>query len=206
MLVQVAEDVAAVGVEEMVSSVHAVWTAASCIWVTKPQPSGRIRRAVRGPRTRRVRSLFMGGHLATQIADAHLILERPDGRVLLLVRANTGYMDGRTGLPAGHVEPGEPADTAMIREAKEELGIVIEPAGLAFAHVMHRWTAGEDTARVSFFFTATRWAGEVVNAEPYLCSGLIWADPAALPGHTVGYIADALAAIRAGRGFTARGW
>jgi len=86
----------------------------------------------------------MGGHRASQIADAHLILERPDGRVLLIVRANTGYMDGRAGLPAGHVEPGEPADTAMIREAREELGIAIDPVGLSFAHVMHRRTAGED--------------------------------------------------------------
>ncbi len=148
----------------------------------------------------------MGGHLATQIADVHLILERADGRVLLLVRANTGYMDGRAGLPAGHVDPGEPADAAMIREAKEELGIVIGPADLAFAHVMHRWTAGEDTARVSFFFTASRWAGEVVNAEPHVCAALIWSDPASLPDHMIGYIADALAAVRVGQKFSAHGW
>jgi 8-oxo-dGTP diphosphatase len=72
------------------------------------------------------------------------------------------------------VEPVEPADIAMIREAKEELGIVIDPADLEFAHVMHRWTPGEDTARVSFFFAATRWAGDVINAEPHVCAGLIW--------------------------------
>jgi 8-oxo-dGTP pyrophosphatase MutT (NUDIX family) len=148
----------------------------------------------------------MGGHLATQIADVHLILESPDGRVLLLVRANTGYMDGRAGLPAGHVDPGESADAAMIREAKEELGIVVDPADLAFAHVMHRWTAGEDIARVSFFFTASRWAGEVVNAEPHVCAGLIWSDPASLPDHTIGYIADALAAVRVGQKFSVHGW
>jgi 8-oxo-dGTP diphosphatase len=148
----------------------------------------------------------MGGHLATQIADAHLILERPEGRILLLVRANTGYMDGRAGLPGGHVEPGESADTAMIREAKEELGIIIDPADLVFAHVMHRRTAGEDTARVSFFFTASRWTGEVVNAEPHVCAGLVWADPASLLDEAIGYIADALAAIGAGRRFSAHGW
>jgi 8-oxo-dGTP diphosphatase len=148
----------------------------------------------------------MGGHLATQIADAHLLLERLDGRVLLMVRANTGYMDGRAGLPAGHVEPGESADTAMIREAKEELGIVIDPADLTFAHVMHRRTPGEDTARVSFFFTACRWAGEVINAEPDVCASLIWCDPASLPDYTIGYIADALASVRVGQRFSAHGW
>ena len=148
----------------------------------------------------------MGGHDATQIADTHLILERPDGQVLLMVRANTGYMDGWAGLPAGHVDPGEPADAAMIREAKEELGIIIDPADLVFAHVMHRRTAGEDTARVSFFFTASRWAGEPVNAEPHVCAGLLWSSPASLPDRTIGYIADALEAVRAGRAFTAHGW
>jgi 8-oxo-dGTP diphosphatase len=144
--------------------------------------------------------------MQTQIADTHLILERPDGQVLLMVRANTGYMDGRAGLPAGHVEPGEPADAAMIREAKEELGIIIDPADLAFVHVMHRRTRGKDTARVSFFFTASRWSGEVVNAEPQVCAELIWSDPASLPASTIGYIADALGAVCARRGFSAHGW
>ncbi len=148
----------------------------------------------------------MDGHNASQIADTHLILERQGGQVLMLVRANTGYMDGMIGLPAGHVKPGEPADAAIIREAKEEIGIVIDPDDLAFAHVMHRRTPCEDIARVSFFFTATRWAGDVVNAEPDKCAGLIWSDPVSLPGHTIGYIADALAAFRADQGFNACGW
>jgi 8-oxo-dGTP diphosphatase len=72
--------------------------------------------------------------------------------------------------------------------------------------VMHRWTAGEDTARVSFFFTASRWTGEVVNAEPQVCAGLMWFDPVSLPDHTIGYVADALAAVRVGGKFSAHGW
>jgi 8-oxo-dGTP diphosphatase len=153
-----------------------------------------------------LRSLFVAGHDASQIADTHLILERQGGQVLLLVRANTGYMDGMAGLPSGHVEPEESADSAIIREAKEEIGIVIDPADLAFAHVMHRRTSGEDIARVSFFFAATRWTGDVVNAEPDKCAGLIWSDVVSLPDNTIGYIADALTAVRAGQGFSARGW
>ncbi|WP_344596745.1 NUDIX hydrolase [Actinomadura vinacea] len=149
--------------------------------------------------------------LAPLIADTHLTLTRPDGRVLLLVRAGTGYMDGHASLPAGHVEPGEAADAATVREGKEEIGVVVDPADLAFTHVMHRRTPGEAGARVSFFFTASRWTGEAVNAEPHKCSGLIWADPADLSGTTVGvpvvgYVADALAAIGRGEGFSAHGW
>lgn len=120
-------------------------------------------------------------------------------------------MDGWAGLPAGHVEPGEPADAAAAREAEEETGVVVDPSDLVFAHVMHRRTPGEAEARVSFFFTADRWTGEAVNAEPHKCAGLIWADPADLPGSTggvpvIGYIADALAAISRGVAFEANGW
>jgi 8-oxo-dGTP diphosphatase len=68
--------------------------------------------------------------------------------VLLLIRANTGYMDGHASLPAGHVEPGEPADAAAVREAKEEIGVVVAPADVSFVHVMHRRTPGEPGARV----------------------------------------------------------
>ncbi|MFV2178027.1 NUDIX domain-containing protein [Actinomadura sp. LOL_016] len=140
-----------------------------------------------------------------------MVLTRADGRVLLLVRANTGYMDGCASLPAGHVEPGESAETAAVRETKEEIGVLVEPSETRFAHVMHRRTPGEPGARVSFFFTARRWTGEVTNAEPHKCAGLVWADPADVPGSVggvpvVGYVASALAAVRAGEGFSADGW
>jgi hypothetical protein len=46
----------------------------------------------------------------------------------------------------------------------------------------------------------------MVNAEPHVCAGLTWSDAASPPDHTIGYIADALAAVRAGRGFSAHGW
>ncbi|MEU8804758.1 NUDIX domain-containing protein [Spirillospora sp. NPDC048819] len=145
------------------------------------------------------------------IADTHMLLTRPDGCVLLLVRANTGYMDGHASLPAGHVEVGESADTAAIRETKEEVGVLVDSADLAFAHVMHRHTPGERGARVSFFFSSRRWMGEVINAEPRKSSGLIWADPADLAGSTGGvpvveYVSSALATIRAAERFSAYGW
>lgn len=148
---------------------------------------------------------------ARLVADTHLVLTDPDGLVLMMVRDGTGFMDGHAGLPAGHVEAGEAVDAAILREAEEEIGVVIDPADLTFAHVMHRRPfKDKPTTRASFFFTASRWAGTVVNAEPHKCSRLLWVDSAALPGSVdvpvIPYIVDALASIRAGRPFSIHGW
>jgi 8-oxo-dGTP diphosphatase len=46
-----------------------------------------------------------------------------------------------------------------IREALEESGVLIEPADLAFSHVVHHRNP-ESLPRIGFFFTAVRWQGE----------------------------------------------
>ena len=66
----------------------------------------------------------------------HLILAA-DGKVLLLRRANTGFADGSWSVPGGCLDEGETLPAAAAREAREELGITIDPAGLAFAHLCH---------------------------------------------------------------------
>ena len=38
------------------------------------------------------------------IVSVYLVLQNTDGKVLLLLRKNTGYCDGQYGLPAGHVD------------------------------------------------------------------------------------------------------
>ena len=120
------------------------------------------------------------------IVDLHLILRRDDGRILLMRRANTGYQDGRLHLPSGHLEPDESVVDGVIREAHEEVGVVVDPAHLRFVHVMHRAAeTGHD--RIGFFFTTDTWTGTVHNAEPGKCSELVWADPADLPDDTIAY-------------------
>ncbi|MFD0772543.1 NUDIX domain-containing protein [Streptomonospora algeriensis] len=104
------------------------------------------------------------------IVDVHVTLSR--GReIFLLKRQSTGYCDGMLHLPSGHLEEGEPAHHAATREAREEVGVVIEPGLLRLvATVHHRQDA--DLARLEFFL-AEEWAGEPVNAEP-LCRGGTW--------------------------------
>lgn len=144
----------------------------------------------------------MSRHLS--IVDVHVILRR-DGRVLFGRRTGTGFADGLLHLPSGHLEAGESVTDAAIREAYEELGVVVAGIDLRFVHVMHRAPeTGPD--RVGFFFAAERWAGEPFVKEPDKCAELVWVDPAALPPDVVEYPALALSAALAGRHFSEYAW
>lgn len=136
------------------------------------------------------------------IPAVHLFLLR--GRqVLLLRRYNTGYEDGNYSVVAGHPDGGEEMTEAMIREAREEAGILIAPDDLAVVGVMHR---NSDSERVDFFMAADRWSGDVQNMEPHKCDDLSWFDMDQLPDNMVPYVRQALANYRAGRWYDAFGW
>ncbi|NRQ37600.1 NUDIX domain-containing protein [Nonomuraea sp. NN258] len=134
------------------------------------------------------------------IVDVHVLLLR-DGHVLLARRAGTGYGDGLWHLPSGHLEAGESVTAGCVREAKEEVGVDLDPADLAFAHVMHR-----APDRVGFFFAAVRWRGEPYNAEPDKCAELGWWPLDGLPADTIGYPAAAIAHIGDRVPFALYGW
>ena len=56
-----------------------------------------------------------------------------DDSVLLIERA-TGALKGRWSLPGGHIEPGETAQAAALRETREETGVDADIAGLVDVH------------------------------------------------------------------------
>ena len=99
-------------------------------------------------------------------------------RVLLQLRRGTGYMDGHWACgAAGHVESGESATQAVVREAAEEIGIGVAPEDVRPLTVVHRSNDVGGAAleqRVDFFFTARRWSGEPTAAEPERNAGLRW--------------------------------
>jgi len=136
------------------------------------------------------------------IVDVHLLLIN-NGKIVLLKRANTGYEDGKYGLIAGHADGNETAMEAMIREAREEAGIEINPGDLEFRLVMHRKT---DREQVGFFFTAREYRGEPRNAEPEKCSELDWFDLDNLPENIIPYIKKSIELLNSGVNYYEFGW
>lgn len=130
-----------------------------------------------------------------------LLLREVEGRVQLLLqlRRNTGYYDDHWAMAAaGHVEAGESVLQGALREATEELGVVIGPYDLEPLTVMHR--TGRNglpiDERVDFFFACRRWSGEPSIIEPEKCAGLKWYELDALPSPIVPHelvVIDAIA-------------
>jgi 8-oxo-dGTP diphosphatase len=135
------------------------------------------------------------------IPEVHLLLG--ENKILLLRRYHTGYEDGNYSVVAGHVDGNEPATVAMAREAYEEAGIVIDPADLVLAHLMHRKAHEE---RMSLFFTAKQWHGEPANKEPEKCDDLRWFALDALPPNMVGYVFYAFSQFWHGTMYSEYGW
>lgn len=123
------------------------------------------------------------------IPAVHLFLIK-DEKVLLLRRYNTGYEDGNYSVPAGHIDLGEHAVLAMIREAKEEIDIDLDESQLEMSHVMNRLSDGEE--RIDFFFVVRDWQGEPIINEKNKCDQLKWFSIDNLPENTIPYIQVAL--------------
>jgi 8-oxo-dGTP diphosphatase len=121
---------------------------------------------------------------------------RRDDRILLVRRAGSGFHDGELSLPAGHVDEGEDALTAVVREIREELQLTVHASQCALALTGHSGPERPgDDAYVDLFFTVDDWAGEPSVGEPDKISELVWAPATKLPFDVVPYVAEAAAAI-----------
>jgi len=127
-------------------------------------------------------------------------------RVLLLRRASTGFEDGNYSLIAGHVEVGESATAAMIREAREEAGITLTLDDLAYVHTQHRRSAA---GRIYFdlYFSVRHWVGEPTNIEPSKCDDMRWFDWTGLPDNLTPFVRLVLAEhLPRGSAYSEWGW
>lgn len=122
------------------------------------------------------------------ICAVYLLLIK-ENQILLLKRANTGYEDGKYSLVAGHMDGNETIKQAMIREAREEAGIIIYEDDIEIATFLHRKT---DPERFDFFLQCKKWNGEVENKEPDKCSELSWYDINNLPSNIIPCVKKAI--------------
>ena len=123
-------------------------------------------------------------------AACYLILIR-EGKILLLRRFNTGWKDGKYTLISGHLEGDETVKQAMVREAKEEAGIIIKSEDLRVVHTMHR-KSNDDLEYIDFFLVADRWEGELRITEPEKCDDMRCFSLKTLPRNTLAHVKKAI--------------
>ena len=117
-----------------------------------------------------------------------LLVLRRHNKILLLRRYNTGYEDGNYCFPGGHVEKGEPIHQALIREAKEEIGISIEGKNLNLIHVLNRKI--NDNAYVDFVFECTTWEGNPYIVESDKSDDLQWFNIKKIPINIIPFMKE----------------
>lgn len=142
----------------------------------------------------------------TVVPAAYLLLLRgtgPDLEVLLQLRgAATSFMAGHWASgAAGHVEYGESAAAAAVREAEEELGVGVAVEDVEPLCAMQRTLPGcadPVEQRVDFFLTTRRWTGEPTRREPEKCAELGWYRPSEPPHPMVPHEGELLQLLATG--------
>jgi 8-oxo-dGTP diphosphatase len=95
-----------------------------------------------------------------------------DGRVLIAERPAGRTMAGLWEFPGGKVEPGERPEVTLIRELKEELGIVVsEPCLAPLTFASHAYP---DFHLLMPLYVCRRWEGTVAPQEG---QRLAWVKP-----------------------------
>lgn len=140
----------------------------------------------------------------TPNAAAHALVIDND-RILMLRRFNTGWMDGLYTTPTGHIEKGESAAEAAVRELSEEVGLRADPSQLEHAITVHRQN---EIKGVYFdnYFVVREWSGEPSVIEPDKSDAIGWLPMNSLNGMVVPTVLRALRAYRAGKHYMEDGW
>ncbi|WP_371589206.1 NUDIX domain-containing protein [Streptomyces virginiae] len=136
----------------------------------------------------------------------HLHLMDGHGRVLLGLRhPGVAYAGNTWHFLAGKCEQ-ESAVTCLVREAREEAGLVIDPADLELVHVVHIIDNPGGLPLLQMVFQASQWKGVPEVREADKCLAWQWFDPSDLPKQLVPYTRAAIEGISAGRRYTELRW
>ncbi|MGW6202312.1 NUDIX hydrolase [Streptomyces sp. NPDC055089] len=140
------------------------------------------------------------------IVGVHLHLQDEQGRILLGRRhPRSAFGPNEWHYLAGHCER-EAAVNCLVREAREEAGLVVEPDDVELVHVVHHVDSPEAPARIGLVFRARTWSGTPQILEPDRCVEWRWFSPDDLPAAVVPYARMAIDGTLAGRAYTQTGW
>jgi 8-oxo-dGTP pyrophosphatase MutT (NUDIX family) len=138
-----------------------------------------------------------------KLSSAVYLLPIKDEKVLLSRRFNTGWMDGKYSLIAGHLDGNENVFEAMVREAFEEANLTIDKKDLIPATVVHRKS---DVEYIDFFFVVNKWKGEIKIKEIDKCDDLNWFSLGDLPENLLPFIKEAIENYKNKMAFFESGW
>jgi 8-oxo-dGTP pyrophosphatase MutT (NUDIX family) len=121
----------------------------------------------------------------------HMIIKK-DNKILVQKRIGTKLWPNYYALPAGHIDKGENQYDALVREAKEELGIDIILDKTIKEYLVLRRNHFEIDGKqlepyIDIYFEINNYIGEVKIMEKDKCEELIWVDEDKLPYPFINY-------------------
>lgn len=126
----------------------------------------------------------------------HMIIMNND-KLLIQKRKGTKLWPGYYAPPAGHIDVGENQYEALVREAKEELNIEINPKDITNSYVVLRRNYFEIDGKklepyIDYYFEISKYQCVPSIVEQDKCDELIWADINDLPNPFINYEGDFL--------------
>ena len=120
-----------------------------------------------------------------------------DNKILVQKRKGSKLWPGYYALPAGHIDKGENQYDALIREAQEELGIVINLKKIINSYVVLRRNYFKINGKVlepyiDYYFEIEEYEGIPKIIEEDRCDELIWVYINNLPEPFINYEGDFL--------------
>ena len=115
-----------------------------------------------------------------------------DNKVLIQKRKGSKLWSGYYALPAGHIDKGENQYDALVREAKEELNIIIEPKDVINEYIVLRRNYFKIDNKllepyIDYYFEIIEYQGIPTIIEKDKCDELLWVDINNLPEPFINY-------------------
>ena len=125
------------------------------------------------------------------LSAVYLIIKNDKEEILLQRRQGTKLWPGFLALPAGHIDEKENAYDAIIREAKEELGIEISINNIIDTFVVNRRNKSL-MPYYDIYVEINNYNGNLKINEPEKCSELVWCNINELPKDMIDFEVDAI--------------